>query len=217
DIKWIEMETNLEQAKSSLELSKNNLNKCFMYAPVDGVIGRRNIEPGMSSISITSSPLELVDIKSVYVKIPVPENEISKMKKGIKADVKVSALNDMQFEGLITSINPVADAISRTYEVKILIKNQALELKPGMVCDVSLDISSGKEVLLVPYQSVTIDNVGKSYVYVVDNAQKRVKKQIIETGNFSNENLEVLSGLKQGQVIVKEGKEKLSDNSLISL
>ena len=65
EIKWVEMETNLEQAKSSLDLSRNNLDKCYMRAPEDGIIGRRNIEPGMSSISLTASPLELVKINLV--------------------------------------------------------------------------------------------------------------------------------------------------------
>jgi membrane fusion protein, multidrug efflux system len=217
EIKWVEMETNLEQAKSSLELSKSNLDKCNMYAPVNGFIGRRNIEPGMSSISIAAAPLELVDIKTVYIKIAVPENEIGLIKNGLKASCKVSALNNKVFDGAITNVSPIADAISRTYNAKIQVKNSDLELKPGMVCDVTLNIPSEREMILIPYQSVTVDKEGKPYVFVVDNTQHRAKKQHIETGNFHNESLEVLSGLSNGQFIVTEGKEKLSDNSLISL
>jgi len=92
EIKWIEMETNLAQAKSSLELSKNNLGKCKLFSPANGIIGNRNIEPGMSAINITGTPLEIVDIKTVNIKIPVPENEISKIKKGLVANITVSAL-----------------------------------------------------------------------------------------------------------------------------
>jgi RND family efflux transporter MFP subunit len=217
EIKWVEMETNLEQAKSSLELAENNLDKCNMYAPVNGIIGRRNIEPGQSSISISSAPFELVDIKTVYVKISVPENEIGKIKKGIKAEFLVSALNDKKYQGEIINVSPVADVISRTYDAKIAVSNTNLELKPGMVCDVVLNLAAEKEMLLIPYQSVSKDTEGKEFVYVVDRTDKRVKKQIIKTGNYSGENLEVLSGLSLGQVIVREGKEKLSDNSLISL
>jgi RND family efflux transporter MFP subunit len=217
EIKWVEMEANMEQAKSSLELSKNNLDKCSMRAPVDGIIGRRNIEPGMSSIGITSSPLELVQISIVFVKISVPENEIGKMKKGLNADIVVSALNNKKFSGTITNVSPVADAFARTYEVKITVNNPGLELKPGMVCDVTMDLTTEKELILIPYQAVTRDKDGNQYVFIVDRAQKRVKKQIIETGSYNGDNLEVLSGLTKGQTIVSEGKEKLSDNCLISL
>ena len=216
EIKWVEMETNLAQAKASLGLSKNNLDKCSMRAPVNGIIGRRNIEPGMSSIAITSSPLELVEITTVYVKIAVPENEIGKIKKGDKASFVVSALNNKQFEGQITNVSPVADAFSRTYDAKITVKNQNLELKPGMVCDVTLNLKTEKELVLVPYQSVTKDQEGNTYVFVVDSNRKTVKKQIIKTSNYNGDKLEVLFGLTQGQMIVNEGKEKLSDNSLIS-
>ena len=74
EIKWVEMETNLEQAKSSLEISKNNLEKCNMRAPAYGMIGRRNIEPGQSALGSTLSPIELVQIEIVNVKVSVPEN-----------------------------------------------------------------------------------------------------------------------------------------------
>jgi len=215
EIKWVEMETNLAQAKASLELSKNLLEKCSMRAPVNGIIGRRNIEPGMSSIVLTSSPFELVEITTVYVKIAVPENEIGKIKKGDNAGIVVSALNNKQYEGKITNISPVADPFSRTYDAKITVKNQHLELKPGMVCDVILNLKTEKELVLVPYQSVTKDKEGNTFVFLVDSNRKTVKKQIIKTGNYNGDKLEVLSGLTQGQMIVNEGKEKLSDKSLI--
>jgi RND family efflux transporter MFP subunit len=217
EIKWVEMETDLVQAKSSLDLSKNNLGKCYLHAPEDGIIGRRNIEPGMSAINLTSAPLEIVKIKSVFVKIAVPENEIGKIYKGLRADITVPALNNPLFEGQVTNISPVADAFSRTYDVKITVPNAKLDLKPGMVCDVTLNLKSEKELLLIPYQSVTKDNNGKAYVYVVDTLLKIVKKQIIQPGNYRGNDLEVLEGLKSGQIIVREGKEKLSDNSLIRL
>jgi len=216
EIKWVEMESDLEQAKSSLGIAKNNLDKCSLYAPVNGMIGRRNTEPGMSSISITSAPLELVDIRQVYVKVSVPENEVARIVKGMKASFTVSALNDKEFKGEVANISPVADRISRTYEAKILVPNPGLALKPGMVCDVRMETRMEKEVIMVPNQCVSKDNENRVFVYVVDTAQKRARKQVIIPGQYLDSGLEVLSGLAAGQVIVNEGKEKLSDNCLIS-
>jgi len=216
EIKWVEMESDLEQAKSSLELAKNNFDKCKLYAPVNGMVGRRNIEPGMSAITITSAPLELVDIRQVYVKISVPENEVARIVKGMKASFTVSALNDKDFKGEVANISPVADRISRTYEAKILVPNPDLAIKPGMVCDVKMETSIEKEVIIVPDQSVSKDSENKVYVYVVDPAEKRARKQVIKTGRYLDSGLEVVSGLAAGQIIVYEGKEKLSDNCLIS-
>jgi multidrug efflux pump subunit AcrA (membrane-fusion protein) len=69
---------------------------------------------------------------------------------------------------------------------------------------------------MVPNQSVSKDNDNKVYVFVVDTAAKRARKQIIQPGRYLDSGLEVVSGLAAGQVIVNEGKEKLSDNCLIS-
>jgi RND family efflux transporter MFP subunit len=215
EIKWIETETNLEQAQSSLAVSKKNLSNCEMRAPQNGIVGKRNVEPGMSSINISSSPIELVEIKTVYVKISVPENEIAKIVKGEKAEFSVSALNNKTFEGKVSNISPVADAISRTYEVKILVQNTSGDLKPGMVCDVNLNIRSQKELTIIPYQCVTKDLNDVAYVFVVDKKTNRVNRQVVQTGSYFNNNLEILKGIVAGQTVVKEGKEKLSDNSLI--
>jgi len=216
EIKWVEMESKLEQARSSLNLAKNNLGKCNLYAPVNGMVGRRNIEPGMSSISITSAPLELVDIRQVYVKISVPENEVAKILKGTKASFTFSAVNDKEFQGEVENVSPVADRIARTYEAKILVPNPGFALKPGMVSDVKMETTMEKEMILVPSQSVSKGSENQVFVFLVDTAAKRVKKQAIKTGQYQDAGLEVISGLEPGQIIVNGGKEKLSDNSLIT-
>jgi RND family efflux transporter MFP subunit len=216
EIKWVEMESNMGQAKSSLELSKNNLDKCNMYAPVDGIVGRRNIEPGQSAIGASLSPIELVQIGTVFVKVSVPENEISKISKGQKADFSLSALEGRQFEGVVTNVSPVADIISRTYSVKIAVKNPKYELKPGMVCDVNLKNDRKEDSLIIPYQAVKQDTDGRTFVFVVTE-NNRVKKQNVTVGKYQGSGIEVLDGLMVGQKVVCEGMEKLSENSLINL
>jgi len=216
EIKWVEMESGLEQSKSMLELSKNNLEKCNMRAPVCGLVGHRNIEPGQSAISAALSPIELVKIETVYVKISVPEIEISKISKRQRATFFIAALEGKQFEGVVTNVSPIADVISRTYPVKISIMNTKYELKPGMVCDVTLNLERPTAALIIPYRAVSKDNDGKTFVYVVTDNGKRVKKQTISVGFYHESGIEVLNGLSLNQVIVVEGKEKLSENSLIS-
>jgi RND family efflux transporter MFP subunit len=217
EIKWVEMQTNLEQARSSLELSKTNLDKCRLISPVDGIVGRRNIEPGQSSVSLTSAPIELVKIESVLVKISVPENEINKFSTGQKATITVSALGERTFEGEVKNISPVAELMSRTYTVKISVTNPGRELKPGMVCDVHLGFETSAGILVVPFKAVSKDTEGNNYVFLVSSDSKSVKKQLITVGRYHNSGLEVTGGLSEGQTIVCEGIEKLSDNSLISL
>lgn len=216
EVKWVEMETNLKKAESQLEVAKNSLEKCNLYAPVSGIIGKRNVEPGQSALS-SFAPLELVKIETVLVKISVPENEIGKIKKGMNASFTVSALDNKQFEGTITNVGVVADQFSRTYEVKITVKNPELEIKPGMVCDVTLNSTTEKQMVLVPYNAITKDSDGNSIVFVVNDDQKSVRKQVVKVGDYQTSGLEILSGLSANQTVVTEGKEKLTENTPIIL
>ena len=216
EVKWVEMQTNMKQAESQLQIAKNNLDKCNLYAPTNGIVGKRNIEPGQSSIS-SFAPIELVKIEKVSVKISVPENEIGRIKKGMTATFSISALDNKSFEGIITNVGVVADQFARTYEVKMTVDNPNLEMKPGMVCDVAMNTSAEKQRVVVPYSAVTKDTEGNAFVYVVSPDNKSVKKQIIKVGNYQSLGLEVLNGLTDCQTIVVEGKEKLEDNSTIIL
>lgn len=216
EIKWVEMQTNLEQAQSSLAMSRESLDKCNLKAPSDGIVGERNIEPGMSALTITGAPIKLVEINDVYIVISVPENELNQLKKGQKATITVSALGEKTVTGQIATISPVADAISRTYEAKILVHNSQHELKPGMVCDVAIARSKGASCVLVPYQSVGKDSNGDTYIFVVDTLSRRVHKQKVQTGAFSGSDLVVTAGLTVGQTVVCEGKDRLSENDQIT-
>jgi RND family efflux transporter MFP subunit len=217
EVKWVEMESNLQQAQSSVALAKNNLKKCNLYAPENGVIGARNIEPGMNSLGNLKSPLELVKINTVYVKVAVPENEINLIKKGQKASFSVSALDNQEFEGTVTNVGVVADAMSRTYEVKITVNNPKMVLKPGMVCDVKVNAPQNRSVVGVPYQAVNQDNSGSKYVYVVNEAQKKVSKRVVTVGNYQDDFVQILSGLSVGEKVVVSGMHKLTDNGKIVL
>jgi RND family efflux transporter MFP subunit len=216
EIKWVEIETSLREAEAQMQLAQSSIKKCSMRAPVAGIIGKRNVEPGQNSLSL-KTPIEIVKIETILVKISVAENEIGRIRKGQKATFSIAALNRKTFEGTVSNVGVVADEISRTYEVKIMAKNPDLEIKPGMVCDVRLNTEIKKNVLFVSNNAVSKDSEGKTYVFVVSPDKKNVKKQEVILGNYQNNGIEVTSGLNPKQVVVVEGKEKLSDNSLISL
>jgi RND family efflux transporter MFP subunit len=217
EIKWVEMKADFEQARSALELAQNNLDKCKLVAPTDGIVGRRNTEPGQSSISLTLAPIELVKIEKVLVKISVPENEINKVRDGQPAEAVVSALGGKKFDGEVTHISPVAELMSRTYTVKIAVNNTDHGLKPGMVCDVSLNHGSGDPVLVVPNKAVSKDTEGRTFVFIVDPANNTVRKQPVTVGSYHGTGIEITGGLSEGQVIVREGMDKLTDKSKIEL
>jgi RND family efflux transporter MFP subunit len=214
EIKWVEMESNLHQAEAALAISKNNLGKTILTAPENGIIGKRNIEPGMSSIGI-SAPFELVKIDQIYVRLSVPENEIAKVKQGSVATFTVPAIGTNLFSGEVTMVGVVADRFARTYEVKVLADNPGLVIKPGMVCDISLN-SDQAPANVVDYRAVTHD-VNGAFVYKVNTSKTAVTKQPVQTGQTTPDGIEIIAGLQPGDEVVCVGLNKISDNSKIEL
>lgn len=214
EIKWVEVNSQVAQAKSMLELTETNLQNCEMRAPTHGVVGERNIEPGMSAVQL-EAPLKLVKLQKILVKISVPENEISKFNSGQKAGIMVSALDNKQYQGIIERIGVVANRLSRTYSVKIAVDNAGLMLKPGMVCEVEIPLTSSDTVLLVPITSVDCDANGQTFVFKVDQNQKTATKNPVQIEGFENDMLVIASGLREGEVVVVQGNQKITDQTNI--
>lgn len=216
EIKMVELETQLQQAKANLEIVKKNLNDCKLYANMTGIVGRRLIDPG--SNVIPGSPIfTIVDINTVFAKVPVPENEIGKIKKGGKAAVQINAVNENYITGTIEEIGVLANPLSHTYDIKIRLANPTKSLKPGMVCNVQIDGIDKQGCLLVPSSAVQVDENGLNFVYLVNENKSQANKHSVTVGTFTKNDLEILSGLKKDDIIVISGFHKLYDNAPIEV
>lgn len=214
EVKWVEINSHVAQAESQLKICEENLENCQLRSPVDGIIGRRDLEVGMSALQL-QPPITIISIDDVYVKIPVTENEISKLHKGQTASIHVAAVGSDVFEGEIERIGVVANQLSRTYDVKIRVGNADHMMKPGMVCSVEIKIPETRDLLLVPMEAVSGQTKGNPYVYVIDPMKKRAEKRPVELGGIINNKLQVLSGLSSGEIVVTYGKHKLTHNARV--
>ena len=212
DIKFVEIETGLQQAKSMTAVAKKNLDDSRLYAPRDGVIAIRSIEPG-SSVMPGMAAFKLVSIEKVNVKISVSENEIGKIAEGQQAKVQVPALNNTVFTGKIGTKGVVANAISRTYEAKISIDNPQAQLMPGMVCKVSITDNAKTEEIIVPNQTIQIAADGSRYVWLADGDV--AKRQFVKIGGLNDNGIVVAEGLSVGDKIIVEGFQKISEGMRI--
>jgi membrane fusion protein, multidrug efflux system len=214
EIKLVEVETGLQQAKSATAIAQKSLNDCKLYSPVDGVVGKRSIEPGMSALPNLTS-INIVKIEKVFARVPVSENEISLVKKGNKAKIKIAALGNSEFIGNVEEIGVMADPLAHTYKIKIGIANGNRQIKPGMICNVVLDKPSQTAGLFVKSRSVLVDEQGRNFVYAV-NQNKAVKKYV-KTGKLLNNGVEITEGLEAGEQVVVTGQQKLVDGSLVHI
>ncbi len=216
EVKFVEIQTGLEMAKSAVLMSKKSLDDCKLYAPTSGIIGRRMLEPGMSVLP--GNPVfRLVKIEKVTANVPIPENEIASMKRGQKALVQVSALGDQKFEGEVKEIGVLSNPLSHTYRVKIELNNPEELLKPGMVCKVNINNSSLENRIIVPLSAVQIDGNGEKYVFIANSSTGKAMKKLVKVGPLNYNGVVINSGLSVNDLLITEGYQKINENTILQI
>ena len=213
EIQWIDIETKLQQAQSSYNIAKENLDNCYLYAPVSGIVGKKLAEAGEYSIA-GKAILTILDIRSVKVRFSVPENEISAIPSDCKSTTIVTALNNKKFKGenLVKSVS--SNLISHAYPVNIILPNPKKELLPGMVCMVELHPDIKSMGVVIPINIIQVNADGQKFVWCEKGGV--AKRIFVTTGEAKGNGVEIISGLSAGDRIITEGYQKVSEDEKIS-
>ena len=214
EMQWVEVQNQLKQARSAEQIAKKNLTDGKLYAPFSGVISEKNVEIGqnvMPGIPVA----KLVTVGQVKVSIAVPENEIAHIRMGQAVCVNVPALEGKSFEGKIVEKGISANPLSRSYEVKALIKNPSGELLPGMICDLSVLSKEEDSAIVLPSNVIQIDDANQTFVWV--NRNGKAEKQVIQTEMLTRNGVVVAEGLNIGDEIITEGQQKVSEKMDITI
>lgn len=213
EIKWVEVETGLAQAKSAVAIAQKGINDCNLYAPESGVIGKKNVQAGMN-VMPAMSVLELLNIQSVYVKIPVSENEISLFKKGETAQITINAV-DKTVTGTIKEIGVAADVLSHTYPVKIEVQNTAGDIKPGMICSVQTTAQDKRSGMLVSNKALQKDVSGSQFIYVEENG--KALKIPVKTAALLDNKVLIQGEVPLNANVIISGQQKLSNGTPVKI
>ena len=209
DMKWVEIESKLEQAKAAESIARQQLSHSTLTAPFAGVIAAKNVDLG--TYVLPGQPvLKLANVAQVNAKISVPEAEISHLHVGDKVKLTVAALSGAIFRGTISEKGIDANPISHTYDVKVGITNPQGRLLPGMVCNAQVQGSAATPShITVPPQCIELDADNSRFVWTVVNG--KAHQQPVTTGDFEGDGIVILSGLKAGDQVIINGQQKVSE------
>jgi HlyD family secretion protein len=137
------------QADAALSLASERLKDATLYSPVSGIILHRNMEPGETA-GVGAAVVTIGDLKNPWVRVYVKEDKLNTVKIGQKAFVTVDSYPGRVFEGTVSHIASEAEftpkniqtkeeRVKLVFAMKVSVKNEGLELKPGMPADVRLD------------------------------------------------------------------------------
>ena len=210
DIKWVEAQSQLQQAVSAENIARKSLSDCNLYAPMDGVISEKNAEAGQN-VAPGMPIAKLVTTRVLNVKISVPESEMAGIHVRQRAKIQVQALNGRWFSGYVIEKGVIADPITRSYSVKIRVEGASDGLLPGMVSSVSLgtvsSVSKGNSAIIIPASLVQLGGDNSNFVWV-DEGGMAVRRTIV-CGEYMSHGVSIVSGLKYGDKLIVEGQQKV--------
>ena len=182
-----------------------------IVAPFSGVLGYTGLTEDIL-VSNNIFVITLDDNSEIYSDIKIPESYSVSIKKGLPVEVKLSSYKDKVFSGEVDFVSSRINADTRSLLSRIKVNNSNQELISGSLLEVSIKFNL-RNSLSVPDTSVMIEG-DKSYVYKI-NGSNIANKTEVKTGLRSNRNIEIISGLNEGETVVAEGLKKVRPNGKI--
>jgi len=214
-------EATMKQTQANADNIRTVIGKKTIRAPFAGRLGIRLINLGQ--YLDTGKPIaSLQSLSPVFADFSLPQQELAKLKTGMRVRLSTDAFPDHRFEGSLSVINPDLDQATRSVGLQATFDNPEQLLHPGMFARVEVLLPEEKEVLVIPTTSVLSAPYGDS-VYVIEtnaappngSAGLAVRQQFIRTGPARGDYLSVEAGLKPGTRIASSGVFKLRNKMAI--
>lgn len=211
-------EAQLAQQENAVEVAERELDQTTIYAPTDGMVISRNVEPGQTVAAGFEAPTLFqiaADLSLMHIHAEVSEADIGVVGEGQPVRFTVDAYRGQDFEGEVTQVRNAPQIQSNVvyYETIIAVDNEELLLKPGMtseahiVVDEVLDAvaapNSGLRPRLPPRLEPPPDDdepQGRREVFVLEDGE--IRRRWVETGMSDGYRTEILDGLEAGDTLV---------------
>ena len=202
----------VDATEAQLENAKTKLSEMTITAPFSGILGKRQISIGAyvnNSTIITS----LDDISIIKVDFKVPEKYLAQLNVGMKVMTQNDAYPEKTFTGKVTHVSARIDAITRSIEVTASFANKSGLLRPGMLLNTALQLSSN-QAMMVPEKAV-IPQQDKHFVFQIEDGI--AKKVEVNVAGRRNGWVAIDEGISNGQQVVTEGIIKIRSGSKVTV
>ncbi len=192
-------------------MSKRAVADATLCSPVSGVVSRKFANVGQTVIA-AAPVIELVAVGDLRINVSVPEGRIGEISEGQKAMVSFKSLGIDSVVGQVARKSVVADPLTRAYAVKIAIPAGGGRILPGMVGDVSIDLSAKSDTVatadvLLPSQSVLLGSDNRTFVWVVEHG--KAVRRIVKADELASGGILVTDGLSAGDSVIVAGMQKV--------
>jgi len=214
---------NLKSAEAQVTQQQATIDYKMIRAPFDGHLGIRLVDLGQY-LSPGTPIVTLQALDPIFVDFYVPQQALDQIKVGQSLSVSVDTFPGQSFAGKIVAINPKVDPTTRNVEVRAQVANPDHRLLPGMFATVEIDTGAPQRLVTLPLTSIAFNPYGNT-VYIVEDKgtgpdgkpQKIARQTFVTTGATRGDQVSVLTGVKEGQVVVTAGQNKLHNGSPVAI
>lgn len=208
-----EARAQLQTSRAALDLAQARLDKMTLKAPFDGTLGLRKISVG-AYLAPGAEIVNLEQTDPLKIDFRVPEIFLPAIKVGARIAVRADAFPGRSFEGEIYAIDPLVDEAGRSIVMRARIANPDDVLRPGLFARIDVALDVRPDAIFVPEQSIV--PVGDdAYVFKVVDGKAALAK--VGLGMRRTGQVEVLSGLQDGDTVVTAGLLRIKDGAAVTV
>lgn len=199
--------------RAQVENAAINLSYCYMYSPVDGIVGKRYVDVGNlvggSEQTLLAYVVKLDPIFIQFSPSVVDYNQFLTYRENMPFNAEASFPNnkDISLSGKVDLLNNQADTSTSTIFMRATIENPEKLVLPNVYMNLNVTLSQNGQVILIP-ASATIENQGKRAVYIVNKSNQIESRSIVISGQYGEQYI-VQSGLSLGDLVVTSGVQRI--------
>ena len=223
EVQLLQAETNVKSLENQLKAMQANVktaqeqaNLSNVYSDVSGVADEVNIHVGETFTGSPMAGIKIINTSNLKVVVDIPENYLSRVKKGTPVQVVVPDVNKT-YNTVISIISQSVSSTTRGYSAEVKISYDA-SLKPGQSAQVKILDYSNANGIVIPVNLVQSDENSK-YVYVLEkisNGKTVAKKKQVVIGEVYGDKVEIKQGLTAGEQLISEGYQSLYEGQSIT-
>lgn len=214
---------NLDNAEATAAQQQALVDYKTIEAPFAGRLGIRQVDLGQY-LAAGTPIVTLQQLDPIFVDFYIPQGSMAQVKVGQAVTARIDTFPDRTFPGTISAINAVVDPATRNVQMRATLDNKDAALLPGMFATINIDVTTPERHITLPQTAIAYNSYG-NIVYLVEDQGKGAdgkpnlvaRQSFVSTGATRGDQVAVLSGVKEGDVVVTAGQIKLHNGAPVTV